>query len=274
VHLVGLACGGSVCHADRRSPVLTRTLGDGRRSHPPASGSKDVARSVSRCTAGALCPGRLLSKSLLSGVHITWAEVIVRSAATLVTRELMYAGSPEDRYPGRSRVPRSPEYSITGSSYRPVDPLFNMFFFDVSPGRYRRFMKYSHVQKQLPTPSEVPPLAYLTWTCESIVGYVSGTFSLKECQSLRCPMRHVMPDVPVLRSRLCREDRCRFFRRLSLSPEHSSLPLACCSCCLPGTPFILTITGSTSTKLLPDVMVIADEVDSQLAQAMASYTAV
>jgi putative transposase len=34
-----------------------------------------------------------------------------------------------------------------------------------------------------------------------------------------------------------------------------------------------TTTGSTLTFLLPDVMVIADEVDSQLAQAMASYVA-
>jgi hypothetical protein len=38
-------------------------------------------------------------------------------------------------------------------------------------------------------------LAYLTWTCESIVGYVSGTSSLKECHSLRCPTRHITPEV-------------------------------------------------------------------------------
>jgi hypothetical protein len=43
--------------------------------------------------------------------------------------------------------PRSTEYSITGYLLPPVEPLFNMFFFDVSPGRYRRLMKYSHVQK-------------------------------------------------------------------------------------------------------------------------------
>jgi hypothetical protein len=70
-------------------------------------------------------------------------------AATLVTRQLMYTDSPGIAIRSIA-YPRSTECSIIGFSYRPVDPLFNMFLFDVFPGRYRRFMKNSHVQKQLP----------------------------------------------------------------------------------------------------------------------------
>jgi hypothetical protein len=91
-----------------------------------------------------------------------------------------------------------------------------MFFWDVSPVSYRRFKKNSHVQKQLPKISfggSTVGVSYLD--CEPIVGYVSGTFWLKECQSLRCPIRNVMPEVAVVPSRFCREDRCCFFRRLS-----------------------------------------------------------
>ncbi len=55
-HHLGLACGGGVCHADRCSSVFPRTLGHRRRSHTPASGSKDVARSLPRRPANALRP--------------------------------------------------------------------------------------------------------------------------------------------------------------------------------------------------------------------------
>jgi hypothetical protein len=36
------------------------------------------------------------------------------------------------------------------TAIHPMDPLFKVFFFDVSPAGYRGFMKYSQVRKQLP----------------------------------------------------------------------------------------------------------------------------